>query len=97
MKKMTPPVILICHKQIALFLLHDIFCAVYLSPLLEKYTQTNSFSDVTPFNFFDFFYKGYFNKLNSLITPAKGSPSFIPFRDEVIEHYFGDVKSKNDI
>ena len=35
--------------------------------------------------------------LFNIITPAKGSTSFIPFRDEVIEHYFGDIKSKNDI
>ena len=97
MKKMTPPVILICHKQIALFLLHDIFMRGLFVAIIGEMHSNKLFFGCNTLHFFDFFYKGYFNKLNSLITPAKGSSSFIPFRDEVIEHYFGDVKSKNDI
>ena len=32
------------------------FCAVYLSPLLEKYSQTNSFSEIPQFFFSDFLF-----------------------------------------
>jgi hypothetical protein len=32
----------------------------------------------------------------NIVTPTKGSPSFLLFRDEIISIYFGEHRSKVD-